>query len=37
VVIEKGRPRQLRVTHEPWLEERTHSSPGRDVVRNVTA
>ena len=37
VVIEKGRPRRLRVTQEPWLEERTQGPPGRDMVRNVTA
>ena len=27
VVIEKGRPRRLRVTVEPWLEERTLAPP----------
>ena len=37
VVIEKGRPRRLRVTREPWLEERTQGPPGRELVRNVTA
>ncbi len=36
VVIEKHRPRRLRVTREPWLEERTVGPPRRDGVRGVT-
>ena len=33
VVIEKGRPRRLRVTVEPWLEERTLAPPPARAVQ----
>lgn len=35
VVIEKGRPRRLRIVVEPWLEPREGAPPGR-VKTNMT-